>query len=254
MGIAAGLSHTAVRTESRGTPVLVRPSFPSSCNPASRPALDATARHCLGWDEATRHDPAEKLKALPPLHSSQESYHGELIFTEWMERINQLKEPQRTERLKEVFNMAGDDAKGAAAEKQRFAALMVPETLRQEIAANRELFPRALAAFGKPWKEGKAELDAIDKEIQQSKFTLVKMVMPVSARCYDKGFVVATLRTMLDAALEHGAQLDEARAATYRDAFEGNPLRLQKSANGALSLVAAEPHPKGKEIHLKLGR
>lgn len=216
--------------------------------------LDAAARRCLGWDEATRRDYVEKLKALPPLHSSQESYHGELVFTEWMERINQLQEPERTKKLEEVFNMVGDDAKGAAAEKQRFAALMVPETLRQELAANRELHTRAVAAFGKPWKEGKPTLDAIDKDIQQSEFALVKMVMPASASCYDKGFVVTTLRTMLDAALAHGAQLDEASAATYRDAFEGQPLRLQKSADGALSLVAAEPHPKGKDIHLKLGK
>jgi hypothetical protein len=210
--------------------------------------LEAAARHCLGWDEATRRDYAEKLKALPPLHSSQESYHGERVITEWMERLNQLKEPQRTEKLEEVFNMAGGE------EKEKFSALMVPETLRKELVANREFHTRTEAAFGKPWKQGKAELDAIEKDIQQSEFALVKMILPAGANSYDKGFVVATLRTMLDAALEHGAQLDEAHAATYRDAFEAQPLRLQKSADGALTLVAAEPHPKGKIIHLKLGK
>jgi hypothetical protein len=210
--------------------------------------LDAAARHCLGWDEATRRGYAEQLKTLPPLRSSQESYRGELVLTEWFERINELPEPQRTEKLKEVFGMAGSE------EKEKFSALMVPETLRQELAAVREFHTRTEAAFGKPWNEGKPELDAIDKDLQQSGFTLAKMALPASAAFYEKTFVIATRRTMLDAALEHGAPLDEARAASYRDAFEGKPLRLEKSGDGELSLVAAEPHPKGKEIRLKLGK
>jgi len=211
--------------------------------------LNAASRHCLDWDEATRHGYAEKLKALPPLHSAQDAYQGELVFVDWMERLNQLAEPQRTKKLDEAFKMwAGNE------EKEKLSALMVPETLSRELAGFREFHMRTASAFGKPWQEGKPELDAIEKNVQQSVFILAKMTMPAGAACYDKTFVIATLRTMLDAALEHGAQLDEARAATYQDAFEGKPLRLQKSTDGAFSLIAAEKHPKGKDIKLKLGR
>jgi hypothetical protein len=59
---------------------------------------------------------------------------------------------------------------------------------------------------------------------------------------------------MLEATLQHGAQLDEAIAATYHDSFDGEPLRLQKAANGTLALVAAQQHPAGTDLRLELGK
>jgi hypothetical protein len=210
--------------------------------------LNAAARHSLGWDEAARRDYAQMMKALPPLHSLQESYHGEIHLAEWLERTSQLAEPQRTAKLEEIFQMTGGE------EKEKFSKLMDPETLRKELAALRELHARIESAIGMPWKEGHAAIEAIDKDIQQSEFTLVKMILPAIAGCYEKSFVVATQHIMLDAALEHGAQLDETRAATYRDAFGGEPLRWQKSPDGVISLVASKPDRKGNKIQLKLGR
>jgi hypothetical protein len=210
--------------------------------------LNAAGRHSLGWDEATRRDYAQRMKALPPLVSLQESYHGEINIPSWLEQANQLTEPQRTEKLQELFNMV--DGK----EQENLSKLMDTEILRKELAALREFHGRNEAAIGKPWREGKAEFDAIEKATQQSGFTLIKMSLPAIPGVYEKAFHVATRRTMLEAALEHGAQLDESLAATYRDAFEGQPLRLQKSPDGVLSLVAAQPDTRGNEIQLHLGR
>jgi hypothetical protein len=210
--------------------------------------LNAAARHSLGWGEATRRDFAQRMKALPPLVSLQESCHGEINFIKWLEQANQLKEPPRTEKLEKLFDMS------SGAEQESLFKLRDRETLRKEIAALREFHGRTGAAIGKPWREGKAEFDAIERATQQSGFTLTKMWLPAITAVYEKAFHLATRRTMLEAALEHGAQLDETLAAASRDAFEGQPLRLQKSDDGVLSLVAAQPDTKGNEIQLKLGR
>jgi hypothetical protein len=59
---------------------------------------------------------------------------------------------------------------------------------------------------------------------------------------------------MLDAGLQHGPQLDEASAGAYRDALEGEPLRLQKGEGGTLTLLAARQHPAGQDLSLSLGK
>jgi hypothetical protein len=69
-----------------------------------------------------------------------------------------------------------------------------------------------------------------------------------------KQFEVATLRTMLDAALQYGPKLDEAAAAGFKDAFDGEPLVLKKGDDGGLTLTTARQYRKGKDIELKLGQ
>jgi hypothetical protein len=213
-------------------------------------ALQAAARHCLDWDEATRCGYAEKLKELPPLSSSQESYRSAMGFIEWLEGINQLSEPRRTAELDAGFTEVG------SASPQTFFPRWTAETLAKELAEFRKFYVRTEAAFGKSWKEGNRDLDAINKDMEQSGSTLVKAA-PVcigNTSFYKKTFSIATLRTMLDAVLEHGAQLDDSLAASYRDVFEGKPLRLQKSSDGGIALIVAEAYPKEQKIQLEFGR
>ncbi len=215
-------------------------------------ATGAAARHCLSWDLAARHSYAAKLKALPPLHSLQESYHGEVRISNWFERTSKLAEPQRAEKLRAVLGESGTGDKGQQEELMR--VVLDPEKLGKELTALREFHRRVETALAKPWKEAAQELDRIESDLKRSEFVLMKTLHSAVRSVFEQSFVIVTKRTMLEAALEHGAQLDEASAASFRDAFEGQPLRVSKSADGTLRLVAAEQHPKGKDIELKLGK
>ena len=215
-------------------------------------ALNAAGRHCLSWDEPTRHGYADKLKTLPPLHSLPECYRGELSFIDWCEKIPQLSESMKIEALKILDSMiVGVEMENKT---KKIRKLVEPETLRIELAAVKSFYSRIVAAFGKPWNEGAPELDAINEEINHSDYTLVKMFCSETPSVYGKAFVVPTLRAMLEAALEHGPRIDQAKAATYHDAFEGKPLRLVNNGDGVISLFAADQHPKGKIIELKLAQ
>ena len=110
--------------------------------------------------------------------------------------------------------------------------------------------PRSASA----WTQGDAEIKALTDEAVHSPHYLIRNFIPATLGVAEKGFVLTTLHTMLDAALQHGPQLDEAAAVTYRDTLEGEPLRVQKSKDGTLTLLAAQQHPAGKELSLQLGK
>lgn len=212
-------------------------------------AIHAAARHCLGWDTETRHGYAAILANLPPLHTAQDALTGERIFIDWMERH---------------FSKGGSDAEiqeimaGLTAEKAADAAKLKsqfePAAINATLVDWRNLQARLEAAFGKPWAEGQPEIKTLTEEAVHSPHLLLGMAFPATTGVFEKQFTVATLRTMLEAALEHGTQLDQAALGTYHDAFEGDPLQLKKGDNGALTLQAAHPHPAGKEISLQLGK
>ena len=69
------------------------------------------------------------------------------------------------------------------------------------ISELRDLTRRTQAAMGKPWKESQAELQAIGKESDQSNVLVKTMLASNSESVSAKQFEMATLRTMLDAAL-----------------------------------------------------
>ena len=216
-------------------------------------ALRTDARHCLAWDEATRHGYSEKLKSLPPLHSLQNGYRGELSIVSWIERQLDCPEPERSEKLKSLFSLGGMGSEVISREaSEKFLSQFQPEPMKKLIAEYRALNDRTQRAACNPWKVGRPELDALLDAAKKSEFIIIRQSYPRVANVYDKEFALATMRTMLDAALQYGAQIDEAKAATYQDAFEGKPLRLEKSADGTLRLVAAEQHPAGKPVELKL--
>ena len=129
-----------------------------------------------------------------------------------------------------------------------------PEAWRKEMAALYDFHSRTVAAFGTAWKEASPELEAINADIQSGDVILAKLSFPAVTSIHNRAFVTETLRTMLIAALDHGTQLNDTIAATYHDAFEGNPLRLLKGEGGTLNLVTAKPHPKDKVIQLSLGK
>ena len=134
------------------------------------------------------------------------------------------------------------------------ALITQPEILEKEIVAFRARHRRVEALLEKPRNEAKPEWETIDEEIRNSPSTLVKLAFPSIKAVYDRQFSSATLRIMLEAALKHGAGISDSAAAEYRDALNDQPLRLQKSVEGTLSLVAARPDAKGKTIELKLGK
>jgi hypothetical protein len=217
-------------------------------------AISSAGRHCLGWDEAARRGYVEKLKALPPSRSLAESYHGERVFIDWIERMVQSGDAQNKKRLKAAFDSEVSAGKDAAAQAELLHRLMSLETSQKEIAALRVFSRRIEAAFGKSWKDSTAEIQAIEEEAGRSENLGVRDLLPGVVPVRQKAFMVATLRTMLEAALQHGAGIDEAAVATYQDAFEGKPLRLKKDQDGSLRIVATPPYPKARDIELKLGK
>jgi hypothetical protein len=213
-------------------------------------AMRAAARHCLGWNTETRHTYAATLQGLPPLHTAQDGLRGERIFIDWIERhfnAGGKSDPQVQEI---IASLASENAVDAETLKAQFAPGAVAATLTDW----RNLQTRLEAAFGMPWAEGQPEIKTLTDEAVHSAHPLLRIAFPATTGVFEKRFTVATLHTMLEAALEHGPQLDEAAAGTYRDALEGEPLRLKKGDNGTLTLLAAHPHPAGKEISLQLGK
>lgn len=217
----------------------------------------SAARHCPGWDEATRRDYAAKLKALPPMATLQESFRLEQAsYTDWLERLLQTSGPDRQERLEAAFKGIGSlpqDPNKMPQDPQDNPARWDQGTWERTREQFRVRQSQAVAALGKPWREGHTELDALEAAVQGEKFSFYKNSLDTLPYLEEKCFVSQTLRTMLDAALRYGPGITEADAATFHDAFEEEPLRLKKAADGTRSLAAAGPHPKGKEIELKLG-
>jgi hypothetical protein len=213
-------------------------------------AIRAAARHCLGWDTETRRGYATALQSLPPLHTAQAAFHGEHIFIDWAE--SHLRSDGKSDaELQAALASAAAEQPGS---KEAAASLLAPDTTKAALAAWRDMLARMTTALGKPWPQAQLELKALEDEAWHSSHVLVRVTVPSTMSVAEKGFTVATLRTMLDAALEHGPQLDEAAASTYHDSLEGEPLQLKKGDNGTLTLKAAHPHPAGKEISLQLGK
>lgn len=213
--------------------------------------LRAAARHCLDWDEATRRSYAAELKSLPPMHSTRAAYRGERIFADWVEK--RFSEPGITA---EAVETLAKDVVGA--DKPEDKATIIRElsagNIHKVMAELRAFEDRRDALLSKSWKQGTPELAALAEEIGHSQYLLVRSTLPSVISVPEKQYVVATLQHMLEAALQYGRQLDEKAAATYHDEFEGEPLRLKKSEDGTLTLIAAHQQPAGKGISLQLGK
>lgn len=212
-------------------------------------AIHADARHCLDWDEQTRHDYAAALMALPPLHAAEAAFRGERIFIDWVEHHSADGKPDA-----ELRALLTNTEMSKPGDKEALATMLSSDATKAAITAWRDLHGRIVTALGKPWPQAQPELKALTDEANNSPLVLVRIAFPATAAVTEKGYIVATLQTMLDAALQHGRQLDEAAAATYHDSLEGEPLRLQKDADGTLTLVAAKQHPTGKDLSLKFGK
>ena len=220
-------------------------------------AMQSAARHCLAWDEATRHGYAEKVQALPPLHTWQDSYrYDQAVITDYLERVSQTEGPQRTEVLTQMMrgSLINDEKREPAKSKEDDPVQWDAVKWREELATFRSLQGRAAAAFAKPWPEGQAEMETLRKSVDDGKFSLFRETYTDADNLYRRNCTTETLHTMLEVALRYGAAITEADAASYRDSIEGEPLRLQKDDHGSMSLVAAKPRLNGKTIELKLGR
>lgn len=213
-------------------------------------AIRAAGRHCLGWDVETRHAYAATLHGLTPLRTAQDGLRGERIFIDWIERHFNAGGNADSEIKAIIASLTAEKA----AEKENLEAQFTPGAMAATIAAWRSLQARLENVFAKPWAEGQPEIKTLTDEAVRGPHLLIRLAFPATTGVFEKQFTVATLHTMLEAALEHGPQLDEAAASTYRDALEGEPLRLKKGDNGALTLLAAHPRPVDKEISLQLGK
>ena len=217
----------------------------------------AAGQHCLGWDEATRKRYADALKALPPPHRYQDAFRRETVNIDWVERRLQSSDPNSRQKLEEMI-LSADLAANKPGPEREAETKLLKEQLTLEngpkfIAELRDLNLRTQAAMKKPWKESQAELQAITKAAQEAN-VLVKAVYPSFESVNLKRLQIATLRTMLDAALQYGPKLDQAAAASFKDAFDGEPLVLKKADDGSLTLTTARQYRKGKDIELKLGK
>jgi hypothetical protein len=133
-------------------------------------------------------------------------------------------------------------------------AQLEPEKVQATMIEWRSLQTRTEAAFAKPWPEASAEIKALTEESQHSAYILVRNGYPATVKVLDKQYAMATLHTMLEAALEHGAQLDAAAAAMYHDAFTGAPLGLTKNDDGTLTLTTTGTPPPSGAVTMQLGR
>lgn len=214
-------------------------------------ALRAAARHCLDWDEATRRSYAAELKSLPPMHSTRAAYRGERIFADWVEK--RFSQPGLTqEAIKELAkDIVGDNK---PEDKSTIISELSMGNIHKVMEELRAFEDRRDVLLSKSWKQGTPELAALAEEIGHSQYLLVRSTLPSVISVPEKQYVVATLQHMLEAALQYGRQLDEKAAATYHDEFEGEPLRLKKSEDGTLTLIAAHQQPAGKDISLRLGK
>jgi len=213
-------------------------------------AVRAAARHCLSWDDGTRQAYAAALQTLPPLRTVQESFHGEQVLIDWVER-RALPSAQSQHEIEELMQALTIEK---PADKEAMIAQLAPGALPATLTEWRDLQSRLEAALGKPWAQGQPEIKALTDEAVHSPRYLIRNYIPTVTSVSENAFILATLHTMLQAALQHGSQLDEAAAGAYRDALEGEPLRLQKGENGTLTLLAARQHPVGKNLSLQLGK
>ena len=213
--------------------------------------IRAAGRHCLGWEWAARRDYAAKLEALPPMLALAESYRFDRgNITHWLERLAQATGPHAREELETEFFMQQPAPPDPAHDPVQWDEA----TWTRKLEESRALQRRTVAALSKPWKESQADLAALAGSVQEDGSSLYQATFELPPRGdVDRHFDSLTRRTMLDAALRYGAAITEADAAHYQDACEGKPLRLKKDADGTLSLAAAEQHPRGKEVELKLG-
>jgi hypothetical protein len=220
-------------------------------------AMRAAALHCLGWDDAMRSHYLEGLKALPPMHSLQEALRGESVFADWIERHFRSTDPKTRQALRDELvraNQSNNRPKSeSGADTAQLLEQLTPEKGPKLIAELRELNQRIDAAMGKPWKESQGELQALIEEARQGNILVKLSFAESSANLSAKQFEIATLRTMLDAALQYGSKLDEA-AAGFKDSFDGEPLVLKKGEDGGLTLTTGRQYRKGKDIELKLGK
>jgi len=215
-------------------------------------AIRAAARHCLSWDPETRQSYTAMLQTLPPLHTTQAAYRGEHWLIDWVER--KFTEPAESKADGEKFLQSIVAGGSKPEDKEALAAELAPGAIQAALAELRSLQSRTEAAAGKPWSKAEPELKALDEEAARSSHFLVRASYPTPASVAAKQYAIATMRTMLDAALQHGPQLDAAAAATYHDSFDGEPLLLKKAGDGALTLFASHQHPAGKDLSLQLGK
>jgi hypothetical protein len=209
---------------------------------------------CLGWDDATRKIYAKGLDASPP-HRLQDAFHGETVFIDWVERRLQSPDPEDRRKLRDILLSSSaannEPASGREAEMKQLEEQLTPSNSPAFIAELRDINSRTQAAMGKPWKESHAELEAIKDEAQRGN-VLLKLTCPGFESVNRKRFQIATLRTMLNAALQYGPKLDEATTALFKDAFDGEPLVLKKADDGSLTLTTARKYGT-QAIELKLG-
>jgi len=215
-------------------------------------AMKTGALHCLAWDEGARKKYADGLKALPPLHSLQDAFRGEMYSIDWIERHFQPADPKASQALlDQLGNKPGSEFE---AQIKLLQEQLVSGSGPKIIAEMRDFNRRTREAIGKPWKEGQVELQKVAEEVQHGNILTRITFAETSTNLNAKQFEIATLRTMLDAALQYGPKLDEAAAAGFKDAFDGEPLVLKKADDGSLTLTTAKQYKKGKDIELKLGK
>jgi hypothetical protein len=211
--------------------------------------MRAVARHVLDWAPAIRESYLKQWRALPPEKTLPECYAGELAVVPWYEKLLRksaaLPEAERARELKSLWPDLTEE---------QLRKISDPAHLARHIEELYQIHQRRLELLSQPWSTGKPGLDRLSEECAQSENEIVRMLNEGSLGFFAKSFVDSTFRTMFEAALEHGSQLNAATAASYRDTFVGQPLRLETLSDRRLRLLSAEPLPKDQPVELVLGR
>ncbi len=222
--------------------------------------MHVAAAHVLDWNESTRVEYLSRWNSLPPLHTVSSSVKGELQYIDWLENFwmehdKNTLQPELIEALTNRGNAEEMTAEEKAATEDKVTKC-TPENIKKWFQEIRELYLKMQSAMNKPWREGNAELIALQSEDSVENNLMLRLSTPTPFhKVNDISFKTATYQTMLKAALEHGSLLDESNIKTYADSFSGSPLTLKKSPDYSLT-ISTDLNAftgAGKKIELRLG-
>jgi hypothetical protein len=196
-------------------------------------ARNVAARHCLNWDAPTRLAYLKRHRALPPMPTLAQMMQAERrMCAHSLSLIGDV-------RLENLYVESAKDIKNDEKRNAIIAHYRDPAALRQSILEADPIFDRIILLAGQPRAEFRQGVQQLEVEFAESTNPLLSVFFPAYAKVTETTFKQQTLELMFHVALEHGSDLDDAKAASYRDTLDGQPLRLERNQKGDLELLTA---------------
>jgi hypothetical protein len=228
---------------------------------AESQALAALGRHTLRIDAATRRLYLARIEKLPPLRTVAQALHGERGFSTWAEQqASEVVALMVLQSMAASSNQApatNADGTTTPAPGPRIIAPagdphanLSPEVLDAWLTEVRARYAEAEAALALPWHEAKDAVKAVEARIKAGN-PLIQGIFPSLQPARDTQARAETHLTMMKAALQHGPELDAAKAAQYKDSFSGQPLQVRPGPGGGL-VISSSQAIRGREVQLIL--